>query len=73
MPDALTTECKKCNEKQKESAEKVLRFLINEKKDVWAKLAEKFDPDNKFQVKYQNRVDEIKKSADDKKETPAQS
>lgn len=73
LPEALETDCKKCSEKQKESAEKILRFIINQKQDVWTKLSEKYDPSNKFVTKYQDKVDEIKKSADgDKKEAPAQ-
>nr|CAJ01465.1 hypothetical protein [Locusta migratoria] len=52
IPDALTNECAKCNEKQKAGAEKVIKFLIKEKPDLWEPLEKKYDPSGSFRQKY---------------------
>nr|QFU27926.1 chemosensory protein 11 [Apolygus lucorum] len=52
IPEALQNECAKCSEKQKKGAEKVLRFLITEKKDDFKLLEEKFDPEGKYRKKF---------------------
>ncbi|XP_049963157.1 ejaculatory bulb-specific protein 3-like [Schistocerca serialis cubense] len=44
IPDALVTDCSKCNEKQKEGANKVIRFLIQKRDDLWKPLQAKYDP-----------------------------
>ncbi|XP_067004282.2 ejaculatory bulb-specific protein 3 [Anabrus simplex] len=53
VPDALTNECAKCTEKQKNGTEKVIRFLIDNKPDIWQKLEAKYDPDGTYKKKYQ--------------------
>nr|ADP65808.1 hypothetical protein [Locusta migratoria] len=58
IPDALTNECSKCNEKQKNGAEKVIRFLIKEKPDLWSPLETKYDPSGSYRQKY---ADELKR------------
>ncbi|XP_049963356.1 allergen Tha p 1-like isoform X2 [Schistocerca serialis cubense] len=52
IPDALTNDCAKCNEKQKAGAEKVIRFLIKEKPDLWTPLENKYDPTGTYRQKY---------------------
>ncbi|XP_049832376.1 allergen Tha p 1-like isoform X3 [Schistocerca gregaria] len=52
IPDALTDDCAKCNEKQKAGAEKVIRFLIKEKPDLWTPLENKYDPTGTYRQKY---------------------
>nr|ATI99845.1 chemosensory protein 6 [Oedaleus asiaticus] len=59
IPDALSTECSKCNEKQKEGAKKVLKHLINHKQDVWQQLKAKYDPDGTYSKKYEAREREL--------------
>ncbi|XP_046999600.1 ejaculatory bulb-specific protein 3-like [Schistocerca americana] len=44
IPDALVTDCSKCNEKQKEGSNKVIRFLIQKRDDLWKPLQAKYDP-----------------------------
>ena len=44
LPDALKTNCRKCNEKQREGAIKVVRFLEKNRPDDWKKLLDKWDP-----------------------------
>nr|AGD80087.1 chemosensory protein 7 [Apolygus lucorum] len=53
IPEALQTECAKCSDKQKKGAEKVLRFIINQKKDDYKLLEEKFDPEGVYRKKYE--------------------
>lgn len=52
LPDALQTNCLKCTDKQREGVDYVLKFMINSKKDEWAELQKKFDPDNTYTTKY---------------------
>nr|ATI99847.1 chemosensory protein 8 [Oedaleus asiaticus] len=60
IPDALETECAKCNEKQKEGIKKVIKFLINHKPETWQKLKEHYDKDGKYSEKYKKLEDELK-------------
>ncbi|NP_001298150.1 ejaculatory bulb-specific protein 3-like precursor [Stomoxys calcitrans] len=52
LPDALKTECSKCNEKQKEGADKVIRFMIENKAEEWKALQAKYDPEQVYYNKY---------------------
>ncbi|KAF7987498.1 hypothetical protein HCN44_003260 [Aphidius gifuensis] len=56
LPDAILSECSKCNPKQKEGSERVITFLVKEKPDIWAKLAAKYDPQNTYRVKLQQEA-----------------
>ncbi|XP_012226485.1 ejaculatory bulb-specific protein 3 [Linepithema humile] len=58
LPDALTTDCSKCSEKQKKGTEKVIRYLVNKKPESWEQLKKKYDPTGQYSAKY---VDEAKK------------
>ncbi|XP_049815382.1 ejaculatory bulb-specific protein 3-like [Schistocerca nitens] len=60
IPDALETECSKCNEKQKEAIRKVIKFLINQKPETWENLKEHYDKDGKYSEKYKKLEDELK-------------
>lgn len=59
IPDALVTECRKCNEKQKTSVRKVAHHLIKNRKSDWDALIAKYDPEGKFQKSYQRYLDEV--------------
>ncbi|XP_017881454.1 ejaculatory bulb-specific protein 3-like [Ceratina calcarata] len=56
LPDALATDCSKCSEKQKEATEKVVRFLINKRPQLWEKLAKKYDPTGEYKVKFEDEA-----------------
>uniref|UniRef100_A0A182T4A9 Chemosensory protein 3 n=1 Tax=Anopheles maculatus TaxID=74869 RepID=A0A182T4A9_9DIPT len=58
LPDALKTDCAKCSEKQKTGTEKVINYLIDNRKDQWENLQKKYDPENIYVNKYR---DEAKK------------
>lgn len=63
LPDALEHDCKKCTEKQKASADKVIRHLVNKRPDLWNELSAKYDPNNIYQQKYKDRIDSVKQKA----------
>lgn len=52
LPDALQTECSKCNDKQKKNAEKVIKFIKANKPQEWKELTAKYDPNNVYSTKY---------------------
>nr|ANA10248.1 chemosensory protein 6 [Adelphocoris suturalis] len=53
IPEALKTECAKCNEKQKAGVEKVMRYLITKKPEDFKILEDKFDPEGVYRKKYE--------------------
>ncbi|RLU17415.1 ObirCsp3 [Ooceraea biroi] len=53
LGEALETECAKCSEHQREMTKKVIRFLVENKRDVWTALKAKYDPDGKFAQRYE--------------------
>ncbi|KAJ2948456.1 hypothetical protein O0L34_g7704 [Tuta absoluta] len=60
LPDALENDCNKCTKKQKESSDKVIRFLVNKRPDLWKELSAKYDPEDKYQEKYKDRIQAAK-------------
>ncbi|XP_067003796.2 ejaculatory bulb-specific protein 3-like [Anabrus simplex] len=56
LPDALATECKKCTDKQKEKAEKVIKWIIENNADAWKKLKAKWDPTGEYTKKYEEEA-----------------
>lgn len=62
IPDALVTDCRKCNEKQKTSVKKVALHLLKNRKSDWDALIAKYDPEGKYKNSYQPYIDEANKS-----------
>lgn len=58
IPDALVTECRKCNEKQRASVKKVALHLLKNRKADWDALIAKYDPETKYRSSYQRYIDE---------------
>ena len=52
LPEALNTNCEKCSEKQKANAQKVIKFLAQNRPEVWEELIGKYDKDNVYRTKY---------------------
>lgn len=52
IPDAIQTECSKCNEQQRKQAGRVLAYLLNKKPDLFQMLIKRFDPDDIHLRKY---------------------
>jgi hypothetical protein len=59
ISEALQNDCAKCTDKQKEAAEKVITFVYKNKPNEWKQLQEKYDPDNTYYNKYENRLKDI--------------
>ncbi|KAG6804834.1 hypothetical protein H0H92_002082, partial [Tricholoma furcatifolium] len=52
IPDALKDGCAKCNEKQREGAEKGFKFFSEKKKADFKKLRSIYDPTGEYWKKY---------------------
>lgn len=58
LPEALKTNCAKCSDKQKEGTKKIISHLYKNKKDIYAELQAKYDPEHIYETKY---ADDLKK------------
>ncbi|XP_049799319.1 ejaculatory bulb-specific protein 3-like isoform X2 [Schistocerca nitens] len=58
IPDALQTDCAKCNDKQKARVDKVIKFIRDNKKDGLEKLKAKYDPDGTYFEHYERHLKE---------------
>ncbi|CAG9762017.1 unnamed protein product [Ceutorhynchus assimilis] len=56
LPDALESNCSKCNEKQKNTTEKVIRHLMNKRTKDWDRLTKKYDPQGAYKHRYQQET-----------------
>ncbi|XP_065083773.1 ejaculatory bulb-specific protein 3-like [Ochlerotatus camptorhynchus] len=52
LPDALETGCTKCTEKQRDTGNKVISWLIENRPEEWTSLKNKYDPENKLTERY---------------------
>ncbi|CAD0203151.1 unnamed protein product [Chrysodeixis includens] len=52
LPDAIENDCKKCSERQREGADKVIHYIIDHRPDDWTTLEKKYNPDGTYKVKY---------------------
>nr|WVD93725.1 chemosensory protein 1 [Graphosoma rubrolineatum] len=57
LPEALASDCQKCNEKQKQGAEKVLKFMMEKKPDDFTVLEKIYDPDGAYRKKFASEVE----------------
>ncbi|XP_053988285.1 ejaculatory bulb-specific protein 3-like [Hylaeus volcanicus] len=53
LPDALSTDCSKCNDKQKVTAEKVINHLRNKRPNDWERLTAKYDPNGNYKKRFE--------------------
>lgn len=58
LPEAIENKCEKCTEKQKLGSEKIIKFLYENKNDMWKTLLDKYDPQGIYRQRY---MDEAKK------------
>ncbi|KAI7815304.1 chemosensory protein [Rhyzopertha dominica] len=56
LPDALNSGCTKCNDKQKQTAEKVIRHLMQKRQRDWDRLTKKYDPEGLHKKRYEDHV-----------------
>ncbi|CAH2089571.1 unnamed protein product [Euphydryas editha] len=59
IKEALENNCENCTEKQRSGTRTVIGHLINNEKDYWSKLTEKYDPQHKYVVKYEQELRKI--------------
>ncbi|XP_018916030.2 ejaculatory bulb-specific protein 3 [Bemisia tabaci] len=59
LPDALSNKCAKCTERQRSGSEKVIRHLIDNKPEMWAKLEAKYDPKGTYRKTYKNEAEKL--------------
>nr|XP_021190482.2 ejaculatory bulb-specific protein 3 [Helicoverpa armigera] len=64
LPDAIENDCKKCTDRQREGADRVMHYLIDHRPEDWTKLEKKYNSDGSYKMKYLSR-----KPAEDSKET----
>nr|AYN07329.1 chemosensory protein 1 [Yemma signatus] len=57
IPDALSNNCSKCTQKQKDGTDKVLKFIIEEKPDDWKLLESIYDPQGAYKKKYKEQAE----------------
>ncbi|KYN32638.1 Ejaculatory bulb-specific protein 3 [Trachymyrmex septentrionalis] len=53
LPDALSSNCSKCNDKQKVMAEKVINHLKAKRSRDWDLLVAKYDPHGEYKKRYE--------------------
>ncbi|XP_022188885.1 ejaculatory bulb-specific protein 3 isoform X2 [Nilaparvata lugens] len=53
IPDALKTGCTKCSDKQKAGAQKVIKWLVQKKPELWKEVVDKYDPSGEYTKKYE--------------------
>ncbi|KPJ05756.1 PREDICTED: ejaculatory bulb-specific protein 3-like [Papilio xuthus] len=56
LKEAIENGCKECTEKQKEGTNYVIRYLIENKRNLWEELCAKFDPDGKWRKHYEEEA-----------------
>lgn len=61
MPDALKTQCSKCNAKQKNTALRVVERLQKDYDAEWKQLLDKWDPKREYFQSFQKYMEEEKK------------
>lgn len=52
LPDALRSNCEKCTERQRDGTDRVLRFIVQNKKEEWEQLKQKYDPEDIYIKQY---------------------
>uniref|UniRef100_M3V872 Chemosensory protein 5 n=1 Tax=Ips typographus TaxID=55986 RepID=M3V872_IPSTY len=56
LPDALASGCSKCNEKQKDTTEKVIRHLMDKRTKDWDRLSKKYDPQGVYKQRFEKEL-----------------
>lgn len=59
LPDALETGCAKCSEAQKSGITRVIKHLIDNRRDWWDELEAKYDPDGKYRAKFKEAWEKL--------------
>ncbi|KAG5883691.1 hypothetical protein JTB14_007410 [Gonioctena quinquepunctata] len=63
--EAMDDQCENCSETQKKVMRKVGKKLYKDKPEWWKELCDHFDPEGKYQKKYQKFIDDALAEKDD--------
>lgn len=58
LPEAVATQCAKCNDRQKEIARKICAYLKEKNPQAWELFVDKYDPDKKYLEKFEEFLNE---------------
>ncbi|XP_004529710.1 putative odorant-binding protein A10 isoform X1 [Ceratitis capitata] len=72
LPDAVSTDCAKCSEKQKLGSAKVTHFLIDNRPEDWARLEQIYDPSGNYRLAYLAEKDKGNSQSDTGEQTPSE-
>ncbi|XP_026729722.1 ejaculatory bulb-specific protein 3-like [Trichoplusia ni] len=64
LPDAIENNCKRCSQRQREGANKVMHYIIDHRPDDWVTLEKKYDPEGNYKTKYLASKESEGKQAD---------
>ncbi|XP_049816463.1 uncharacterized protein LOC126263414 [Schistocerca nitens] len=60
IPGALWNGCSRCRQRQRQGAEKVIKFLMKNRPDLWSQLEGKYDPEGVYRIKYEKEYQRLK-------------
>ncbi|XP_049788281.1 ejaculatory bulb-specific protein 3-like [Schistocerca cancellata] len=60
IPGALCNGCSRCRQRQRQDAEKVIKFLMKNKPDLWNQLEAKYNPKGVYRIKYEKEYQRLK-------------
>lgn len=66
LRNAFGSRCGSCTEKQKNDADKVMRYLIENKPDMFKNLSAKYNPDGSYYAEYKEKLENEKKERAEK-------
>ncbi|XKL59039.1 hypothetical protein PGB90_000055 [Kerria lacca] len=69
IPDALQTNCSKCNERQKMNTGRALAYLLHYKPEYWSELLNRFDKDGSIRKKLSIDAEESSENYDANRRT----
>uniref|UniRef100_A0A8D9F7K2 Ejaculatory bulb-specific protein 3 n=1 Tax=Cacopsylla melanoneura TaxID=428564 RepID=A0A8D9F7K2_9HEMI len=70
IPDALAGGCSKCNEKQRQTSDKVINHVMSKRRTDWERLKKKYDPSGLYESKYKHLINKSSSTTDAKKDSP---
>jgi len=56
LPEAMKNKCADCSERQRKGSEKIIKFLSENKTDMWKQLETKYDPQGIYRQLYQEEA-----------------
>ena len=59
LPEAIETMCDKCTKIQKSNARKVLKYMRENRPDIWDLFVEKYDPTGKYLKNFETFINEM--------------